>query len=98
MEPAMSARAYILLDVVDDKSHWVAEVLRSRVGVVIAEPLEGPPDVMVVVEASDRQKLAELTIQILDSVEAVTRGLRLLPAQAGFYERTYLKPSAGEKK
>lgn len=88
----MSARAYILLDVVDDKSHWVAEVLRSRVGVVIAEPLEGPPDVMVVVEASDRQKLAELTIRVLDSVEAVTRGLRLLPAQVGFCDHTCLKP------
>ncbi len=74
----MSARVYILLDVVAGTSGQVTEALRGKPGVVMADPLEGPPDVIMVVEAPKQQKLAELTIQALASVEAVTEGLRLL--------------------
>jgi hypothetical protein len=52
-------------------------------GVVVADPLEGPPDVMMVVEASDRQKLAELSIQAFASVEAMVEGMQLLPTREG---------------
>lgn len=74
----MNARVYILLDVVAGTSGQVTEALRGKPGVVMADPLEGPPDVIMVVEAPKQQKLAELTIQALASVETVTEGLRLL--------------------
>jgi len=52
--------------------------------VVLVNLLEGPPDVIMVVEAPDRHKLAEVTIQALASVETVTDGLCLMPAQDEF--------------
>jgi len=74
----MSARAYILLDIVDGKSEQVAEVLQHIPGVVISDCLEGRPDVLVLVEASDRPKLAELLMPVLSAIDNVTEGLRLL--------------------
>ncbi len=75
----MSARAYVLLDVRDTKSEEVARALRATPGVVIADLLEGPPDVVIVIEASNRKKLAGFIIQALASVETMTEGLQLLP-------------------
>ena len=77
----MGAKVYIMLDIAGGPSEEVAQALRGKLGVVMADALEGPPDVIMVMEASDRQKLAELTIQALASVETMTQGLRLLPAQ-----------------
>jgi len=77
----MSARVYVLLDVVDGKSDEVAQALRGKPGVVIADLLEGPPDIIMVVEASERQKLIKLTMQALASVEAATEGLNLIPTR-----------------
>ena len=37
-----------------------AKALQSMRGVVIADPLEEPPDIIVVVEDSDRLKLADV--------------------------------------
>jgi hypothetical protein len=79
----MSTRVYLLLDVVQDKSAQVTENLQRRPGVVIADPLEGPPDVMIVVEAPDRQSVAELAIRALASVETMTKGVRVLPTRDG---------------
>ena len=77
----MGFRAYVLLDVVDGESQQVAQALRGRPGVVIADLLEGPPDVIMVIEASERHELATLTVQALASVETMVRGMRLLPPQ-----------------
>lgn len=77
----MRARAYVLLDVRNGKSEEVTRVLRTMPGVVMADILEGPPDVIVVVEACEQKKLAERTITALASVETMTDGVRLLPAQ-----------------
>ncbi len=78
-----AARAYILLDTREGRSVEAAEALQAMRGVVIADPLEGPPDVVVVVEASDRQELARLTNRALASIEALIEGLNLLPVQNG---------------
>jgi predicted dinucleotide-utilizing enzyme len=79
----MSTRVYLLLDVVKDKADQVTENLQGRPGVVIADTLQGPPDVMIVVEASNRQSVAELAIQALASVETMTKGVRVLPTRDG---------------
>ena len=77
----MSSRAYVLLDIIAGKSGWVVRTLRRQPGVVLVDELEDQPRVIMVVEAHDRQKLAKLTIQALDSVESMTDGLQILPAK-----------------
>jgi len=73
------ARAYVLLKLAKGDPEQVAQALRRKPGVLMADPLEGPPDVIVVVEASERQKLADLTINALSSVESMIENVRLLP-------------------
>ena len=75
----MSDRAYILLNIVDGKAEQATEVLRKSPGVVMADALEGPPDVVIVMEAPERQQLAKLTVQALASVETITERVSLLP-------------------
>ncbi len=79
----MSARAYILLDIIDKKAEQVVQALRSRPGVVMTDLLEGPPDVVLMVEAPNRQKLAKLSIEALTLVESVTEDVCLLPVYNG---------------
>jgi hypothetical protein len=75
----MSVRAYVLLHLAKGNPALVAQALRRKPGVLMADPLEGPPDVIVVVEAPERQKLANLTVQALSSVETMIENVRLLP-------------------
>ena len=49
----------------------------------MADALEGPPDVIMVIEAEERQQLAKLTIQAIDSVETTTENVCLLPVKHG---------------
>jgi hypothetical protein len=70
-----------MLRTVDGEAEQVARTLRVKPGVVMADLVEGPPDVIMVVEASERRELAELTNWALASVETMTEGVRLLPAQ-----------------
>jgi hypothetical protein len=75
----MSVRAYVLLRLAKGNPALVAQALRCKPGVLMADPLEGPPDVIVVVEAPERQKLADLTVRALSSVETMIENVRLLP-------------------
>lgn len=77
----MSVRAYLLLDIAQGKAEEVALVLSKGTGVRAVDILEGPPDVIAVIEASGRQKLAQFTVRAVASVETLTRNLHLLPVQ-----------------
>ncbi len=79
----MCARVYVLLSVISGQSEVVARALRSQAGVVATDVLEGPPDVMVVIEAPERQRLAELMTHALTSVEIMTDNMQVLPTQSG---------------
>ena len=79
----MNDKVYILLDTVDGKAEQVVQVLQEIPGVVIVEALEGPPDVILVVEATERQHLAKLTVQALTLVETMTERIQLLPTRHG---------------
>ena len=87
----MHDRVYILLHIVDGKAEQVAQVLQGKPGVIIADVLESPPVVMLenppniimVIQACERHKLAELTIQALALVESMTEHVCLLPARDG---------------
>ncbi len=75
------ARVYVLVDVAGGYQEEVASVLRCKPGVVMADNVEGQPNVIMVVEAQDRQSLAELTVRALASVEMATGGMHLMPAE-----------------
>jgi hypothetical protein len=46
----------------------------------MADVVEGQPDVIMVVEAQHRLRLAHLTIEALTAVETATVGVHLMPA------------------
>ena len=75
------ARVYVLVDVADGNHEEVASVLRCKPGVVMADNVEAQQKVIMVVEAQDRQRLAELTVRALASVEMAIGGMRLMPAE-----------------
>ena len=78
---AMNDRVYILLDIVDGKAEQAVKVLRKSLGVIMVDALESPPDVIMVMEAPERQQLAKQTTQALASLETITEHVCLLPAR-----------------
>ena len=85
----MVDKVYILLNTVEGKMEQVAQVLQGKPGVMIVDllesppvvMLENPPNVIMMVQAHERCKLAELTIQALASVETMTEEVHLLPVK-----------------
>ncbi len=78
---ARAYRAYILLNIIEDKTSQIVRILRSKAGVGMIDVLDGSPNVIMMVEAHDRQRLAELTVAALASVENMTEDLKLLPVR-----------------
>lgn len=74
----MNDKVYILLDIVDGNTERVVQVMRETPGVVMVEELEGPPDVILAMEASERQQLAKVTIQALAPVGTMAERIQLL--------------------
>lgn len=79
----MSVRVYMLLDIVDRSCEYAVQMLRNRGEVILADRLEGYPNIIVVVEAADRRSLAEAVMPVLDCIDGITEGLRLLVTQDG---------------
>ena len=79
----MSAKVYVLLRVKEGKSEQVVQTLRSKAGVQLLDVLEGPPDIIMMIQARERRRLAELTVKALASVENITEDLQLLPTPDG---------------
>ena len=74
----MSVRAYVLFNIVDKKGERAVQTLRRKAGVVIADSLEGHLNLIVMIEAPDRQKLAELLMPVIGSIDDITEDLQLL--------------------
>jgi len=87
----MDDKVYILLDIVDGKTEQVTQVLQGSPGVVMVDALEGPPDVIIVIEAAEREQLAKLTIQAIASVETAIEHVHLLPARDRLNTNTFNK-------
>jgi len=79
----MNHRVYVLLHIVDGKAEQVVQVLQEIPGVLMVDALEGPPDIVVLIEAPEREQLAKWTIDALASVEMLTEQVRLLPTRDG---------------
>ena len=86
----MSVRAYVLFNIVDKKAERAVQTLRHKEGVVIADSLEGHLDLIVMIEAPDRQKLAELLMPVIGSIDGITEDLQLLVSRDnGFPSRFF---------
>jgi hypothetical protein len=68
----------MLLDILEEKAPYVMGILKRIGGVVVADKLEGHPNTLVIMEATDRQRLAELIMPVLDSVDSITGDVHLL--------------------
>ena len=77
----MSARAYMLLDIVDRSCEYAVQMLRSRAEVILADRLEGYPNIIAMVEAADRQSLAAAVMPVLGCIDGITEYLSLLVTQ-----------------
>jgi hypothetical protein len=74
----MSVRAYMLLDIVDRSCERAVQMLRSRAEVILADRLEGYPNIIVMIEAADRQGLGEAIMPVLGCIDGITENLHLL--------------------
>ncbi len=70
-----------MLETVNGHSEEVAQVIRRNPGVVTVDVVEGKPDVIAVMEAGDRQELAQLLMQVISCVENTTEDARILPTR-----------------
>ena len=89
----MSVRAYMLLDIVDRSCEYAVQMLRSQAEVILADRLEGYPNIITVVEAADRQSLAAAIIPVLDCIDGITEGLHLLVTRDNEISLDLLTPS-----
>jgi hypothetical protein len=85
----MVNRAYMLLDIKEGKVEEAIKLLRESTGVVTVDVLEGPPDIMTVLEASGPKRLSQLTVRAFASVEPLTEQVCLLPTRKKFAVMTY---------
>jgi hypothetical protein len=77
----VNTKAYILFEALDGKCESIVQALQGMPGVVVVDRVEGPPDIVAIVEASDRQKLAKRVISAIASVENMTEGCNVLPTR-----------------
>ena len=77
----MNVRVYMLLDIVDRSCDSAVQMLRSKAQVILADRLEGYPNIIAAVEAADRQSLAAAVMPVLDCLDGITEDLRLLVTQ-----------------
>jgi hypothetical protein len=77
----MSTRVYLLLKLVNGNTATVAETLKGMPGIARVDTLEGPPDLITVIEAPGRQRAAEHLMGVLDIVDGVVEDIKVLPVR-----------------
>lgn len=71
----MSVQAYILIQTDVGKANIVAEETAKIDGVMLAEGVTGPYDVIVRAEAADVNELAKTVISKVQALDGITRTL-----------------------
>jgi hypothetical protein len=80
------SRIYVLINTLPGRVDDVVRGLQDKAGVLMADAVEdAPPDIIMVVQASNNQKLAELTLDALLPVEEWIKELQVLPIQCAKY-------------
>lgn len=74
------SKAYVLMDVAEGKCEQVTQTLANNPGVTMVDRLEEPPQVIMVVQAAEQRKLAELTVDAVSRVENMALDIQFLPA------------------
>ena len=82
-----ATKAYVLLQSVEHCHSQVIKTLKCQAGVVTVDLIEGPPDIVFVVEARNRKELASILMNALTSVQNMTEGLELYPTQMQHREK-----------
>jgi len=75
----MCARIYVLIDAADERADEMLATLRHRPGITQVDRVEGPPDIIMIMEADEVRELATMTVQAMASVEHLTSGIQCLP-------------------
>ena len=78
----MSFKAYIIMESPTEKTAKLVSTLRNRPGVVTIDVLEDSPQLIMVIEAPERKKLAKLTVQAISAIDSITSVTQLLPASS----------------
>jgi hypothetical protein len=86
----MSTKVYLLLETISGNKTDLAEALNGRPGIVTMDVLEGPPDLLVVIEAPERQKAAEHLMGLLDIVDGMVEDLRVLPVRETVEDKAHV--------
>lgn len=69
----MAVRAYVLIQTYAGKSAQVAQQARSIEGVMSAEDISGPYDVIVRAEAASIDDLGRMVVSHIQLIEGITR-------------------------
>lgn len=77
------ARAYLFFHTLTDSPEKVAAIVRNQPGVVMVDILDSLPEIVVVLSAPGRQKLADRIMQTIASVDGMVEETNLLPTKTG---------------
>jgi DNA-binding Lrp family transcriptional regulator len=69
----MAVTAYLLIQTEVGKAAHVVDAIREIAGVVSADDVTGPYDVIVVTEADSLDELGKLVVSKVQAVEGITR-------------------------
>jgi hypothetical protein len=81
----MTFKAYVIMDSPAEKAARMVRTLRNRPGVVSVDLLEDSPQLIMVVEAPQRKKLAKLTVHAISSADSMATVTQLLTTTSGTY-------------
>jgi len=87
----MSYKAYVILDSPAEKTAQMIKALKNRPGVVSVDLVDDSNELMMVVEAPQRKKLAKLTIQAISSADHMATVMKLLTTTSVKYGRAQSK-------
>jgi len=73
----------MLLDIVDRSCEYAVQMLQSQAEIIFVDRLEGYPNIIAMIEAADRQSLAEAVMPVLDCIDGITENLQLLVTRDG---------------
>lgn len=74
----MATKAYILIEAAVGKTRDVVSTLKGLEGVISVDPVTGPYDVIMVVEAKDLNAIGELVTNKIHPIPGVTRTVTCL--------------------
>lgn len=72
-------RAYLLLELNDESPESLQHEIRALPGVVAADVIDGPPDMVAIVEASTQSELVRRTIALASVADDHIVAIRCLP-------------------